>query len=185
MLRSKSFHANWKIECVLEWAGRFLKRLEEGDLLAQPARRFFGISKQNANIGKVSRGWPSIMILASLEEDVFVIHPRRTILSEITSLVMTRCGLEVEAFQFFFFFFSFFLLGTGKTDGNWLLVEKMRQEIDSRPMRGTTLVFNDFWSLLTLKQGSWLWYIQDKRKSFSFPMERAFVFSARWKMPFL
>lgn len=82
-------------------------------------------------------------------------------------------------------FFSFFLLGTGKTDGNWLLVEKMRQEIDSRPMRGTTLVFNDFWSLLTLKQGSWLWYIQDKRKSFSFPMERTFVFPARWKMPFL
>lgn len=107
VLRSKSFHANWKIERASEWAGRFLKRVEEGDLLAQPARRFFGISKRNANIGKVSRGWPSIMILASLEEDVFVIRPRRTILSEITSPVMTRCGLVVEAFQFFFLLFFF------------------------------------------------------------------------------
>lgn len=66
----------------------------------------------------------------------------------------------------------------GKTDGNWLLVEKMWREIDMyRPMRGTRpFAFQAFprWA-----KGPCLWYIQDKRKSFSFPMERVLA------LPFL
>lgn len=59
------------------------------------------------------------MILASLEEDVFAIRPRRTILSEITSPVMTRCGLQVEAFQFFFLFFFSGQEKPMETDYSW------------------------------------------------------------------
>lgn len=93
--------------------------------------------------------------------------PRDFLDERFRSKVMSLDTLHppLEAFQFF--------LGKSmETDYSWRKCDgKSIRTGRCVERRATPLGFQQP-RLFTLEQGSWLWYIQDKRKSFSFPMER-------------